>query len=157
MAIDLGALAIAREVPLIIRPLKPKGPGWIEWDCDTTRWPRKPIEAHRYYNRANEVQVISALENVQERPGVESWVEYHVSVSGVKYGSARPYRISEKRAQWTLREFGLDGSTQDNHVPGGVVRNYWRPIAEPNVGRECPCVETESKITEMKGDYVWRG
>lgn len=39
--------------------------------------------------------------------------------------------------------------------PNGIVRNYWRPIAE-NLSPVCHCVETEPKIVEDKGDYIWR-
>lgn len=54
-----------------------------------------------------------------------------------------------------LKQFDAIGFTQDNHVPSGKVRNYWRPIAE-NANPVCHCVESEPKITEDKGDFVWR-
>ena len=46
---------------------------------------------------------------------------------------------------------------EDNHVPGGFVRNFWRPVADRFSGYECACVATEPAIVEDKGDFVWRG
>ena len=33
--------------------------------------------------------------------------------------------------------FGVEGALEDNHVPGGLVRNFWRPVADHLEGREC--------------------
>lgn len=54
-------------------------------------------------------------------------------------------------------DFQLDnGWEEDNHVPYGIARNFWRPLAENLVGIECKCKEEEPAIVEDKGDYVWR-
>lgn len=36
-----------------------------------------------------------------------------------------------------------------------IPKNYWRPVAE-NKSPVCHCTETEPKIAEDKGDFVWR-
>lgn len=116
-----------------------------------------PYAIERWYNRSHQVQVVSSIENVQPEGGAEPRHEYHLSVSGLKNGAVRIYRVSDSRARWALRVFRFEGWFEDNHVPGGLVRNHWRPIADPLVGQVCVCVDTEPAIREMKGDYVWRG
>lgn len=51
---------------------------------------------------------------------------------------------------------GLEGAEEDNHVPHGKVRNFWRPVAELLVGKECECKAEEPVIREDKGDFIWR-
>ena len=53
--------------------------------------------------------------------------------------------------------FGMTDAEEDNHVPGGFVRNYWLSVAENLIGHECQCKTTEPAIKEDKGDFVWRG
>ena len=66
-------------------------------------------------------------------------------------------RCDTAAAKWVKRQFNLEDATEDNHVPGGVVRNFWRPVADNLSGYQCPCVKTEPAIREDKGDFVWRG
>ncbi|AHC47973.1 hypothetical protein AX27061_3513 [Achromobacter xylosoxidans NBRC 15126 = ATCC 27061] len=56
-----------------------------------------------------------------------------------------------------LDEFDLIDANEDNHVPSGRVRNFWRPVADRWAGYECPCQENEPAMREDKGDFVWRG
>lgn len=140
--------------PLIIQPLRP-GAGWQQWPVDVSTWPTRPYAIERWYNRLNEVQVISAIEVVKEI-GRDDRPEYHLSISGLKYMAVKNHRCSDSLARWALKQFGLDGWEEDNHVPGGLVRNWWRPVADPLVGQECLCKETEPEIREDKGDYIWR-
>jgi hypothetical protein len=67
-----------------------------------------------------------------------------------------PARCDRNEAKWALEQFGLDGAEEDNHVPGGVVRNYWRTVATGLIGLECECKAEEPAISEDKGDFVWR-
>jgi hypothetical protein len=85
---------------------------------------------------------------------VDKGPEYHVSIS--KQLFAGPTRCTSDEARWVLEQFGLDGAEEDNHVPGGVVRNFWRPVATGLIGLECECKAEEPAIREDKGDFVWR-
>ena len=144
------------EIQLIIKPLRPQGPGWVQWPVDTSAWDAKPYAIERWYNRGQETQVLSAVEVILPEGARETRPEYHVSVSGLKHGATKNYRCRDSRARWVLKEFGLDSWFEDNHVPHGLVRNFWRPVADPQVGDVCSCVESEPAVREMKGDYVWR-
>ena len=64
-------------------------------------------------------------------------------------------RCSSTEARWVLVQFGVEGALEDNRVPGGLVRNFWRPVADHLVGRDCLCVADDA-IREDKGDFVWR-
>lgn len=142
-------------LPLIVQPLRPRFGEWEQWPVDTSNWPAQPYAIERWYNRSNEVQVVSAVEVVQEI-GRDNRPEYHLSVSGLKHLATTNYRCSNSRALWALRQFGLQGWEEDNHVPGGLVRNFWRPIAEPLVGQQCLCKAIEPEVSEDRGDYIWR-
>lgn len=146
---------------LIIKPMRPKGidektmtgRGWVRWSIPPVL-PNgsRPYALEYWYNRGHEVQVLSSIEVVSgegpDRP------EYHVSISALPW-MGRVKRCSEWLARWVLKEFEFTDYTQDNHVPNGIVRNYWRPVAE-NTSPICHCVETEPKIVEDKGDFIWR-
>lgn len=145
------------NTPLIVHPFRPLSErGWEEWQVVTSHWEKQPYAIARWYNRANEVSVISSIEMVEESYGKPPRPEYHISVSGLAYVGVEIYRCSEQRAQWVLKKFGAENFTQDNHVPNGKVRNYWRPVADPLAGQSCPCIEVEPAVKEMKGDYIWR-
>ena len=97
--------------------------------------------------------VISAVEFIDD--GKVDGPEYHLSISK-QHRTLGTRRCSSTEARWVLVQFGADGALEDNHVPGGMVRNFWRSVADPLVGRECLCIETENVIREDKGDFVWR-
>lgn len=143
---------------LIVKPLVPRGRGWVQWVFE---YPAghyvTPYAIERWYHRGQETQVLSAIEVVPNAVETDVRPEYHLSVSGVKWMATKNYRCSDSRARWVLKEFGLEGFFEDNHVPGGLVRNYWRPVADSLVGQVCPCVDEEPTMREMQGDYVWRG
>jgi hypothetical protein len=107
-----------------------------------------------FFHDESSLAVISAVE-VASEPGMDKGFEYHISISK-QYRDGTRGRCSSNEAKWVLRQFGLDGSEEDNHVPHGFVRNFWRPVAETLVGIECPCKEEEPAIREDKGDFVWR-
>lgn len=95
--------------------------------------------------------VLSAVEVAEDPRQPGHGPDYHLSVS--RFGE----RCSSADALWVLEQFDLLDAREDNHVPSGAVRNFWRPVADNLSGYECPCVEDEPAIVEDKGDYIWRG
>lgn len=136
----------------IIQPKRPTGPQWRRADY----WhPPAPLAAIGYpieawENQALNLFVLSAVE-VTNDPGDINGPQYHLSVT------AFARRCTSHAAQIALRDFGLEDAKEDNHVPGGKARNFWRPVADHLSGFECPCVEEEPTMREDKGDYIWRG
>jgi hypothetical protein len=138
----------------ILQPFRPTKGNWEQWDPGAQLL-ATCYAVERYFNRAHEVQVITAIENVnQVKPG-DSRFEYHISVTGVRWPDLKVFRCSNQVAQWVLEQFGFTDFAEDNHVAGGKARNYWRPIVEKQ-DPGCECFETEPTIVEDKGDYIWR-
>jgi hypothetical protein len=141
--------AAGMVAPSIINPLQPSGEGWKL--IPTPQMPVQPnaVEVWKYKEK---FAVISSVE-MAEAEGVGSALElhYHVSISG-----AGRKRVDSNDATWVLSLFGMDGAEEDNHVPHGFVRNFWRPVNENRVGIECACKEDEPAIRENKGDFIWR-
>lgn len=108
-------------------------------------------EAIAFRNVSAGINVISAVEVAKDADGIDRGPEFHVSIS--KDGRKR---CSSSEAREVLRVFDMGGAEEDNHVPGGFVRNFWRPVADRFVGLECACKESEPAIREDKGDFVWR-
>jgi hypothetical protein len=106
-----------------------------------------------YFHAERSLSVISAVEVVDDGE-IDKGPEYHISVS--RQTPAGPQRCTSDAARFVLKQFGLDGAEEDNHVPYGVVRNFWRPVADRFVGLECECKAEEPAIVEDKGDFVWR-
>ena len=109
----------------IIKPKRPSGPGWrqikgVPLPIDKEGYPYE-VWAHD----ANRLSVISAVEAAAEAPGVAPLGPvYHVSVS--MFGQ----RCSSADATWVLGQFDLTDAKEDNHVPNGRVRNFWRYVAD---------------------------
>lgn len=137
----------------IIKPLRPTGTGWA--DCGDASF-AAGYECHRWYHDNTDLQVLSAVEVARDKDGIDRGPEYHISISKVDRVKMKPVRCSYQDARWVLKQFGLEGAEEDNHVPGGVVRNWWRTVAEPLIGLECACKADEPAIVEDKGDFVWR-
>ena len=142
----------ADGIVAIASVLRPKFPGWTEIPCDKQYTMGYPARA--YFHQESRLFVLSAVEVVSDGK-VDKGPEFHLSVSR-QIGGA-PRRCSTNDARYVLKQFGLDGAEEDNHVPGGVVRNFWRPVAYRFVGLECDCKASEPTIVEDKGDFVWRG
>lgn len=135
----------------IIAPLSPKaGTGWVLMP-PVPAWVTLGFAGEAYRHRSAGLSVISAVEVAKDADGIDRGPEYHISVS--RHGE----RCSSADARKVLADFGMDGGEEDNHVPGGKVRNFWRPVADRFVGLECACKDQEPAIVEDKGDYVWRG
>ncbi|WP_367154692.1 hypothetical protein [Methylomonas sp. HYX-M1] len=135
----------------IIQPKKPSGNGWspaqLPSQFDNLGYP-----AALFIHPETGLTVISAVEVPATEPGAEPLgPEYHISIS--KYGQ----RCTSQEAKWVLRQFKLEDAEEDNHVPSGKVRNFWRPVADRLSGYQCPCKASEPAMVEDKGDFVWRG
>lgn len=149
------------SIQSVIKPLRPFNQGRTEWFRDDAIHPELiragyPIE--RWLHYATNIQVLSAVEVATDKDGSSNGPEYHISVSKMTWpcGFFKPARVDTNEAKWTLAEFGLDGAEEDNHVPNGIARNFWRPVASGLIGKECRCKAEEVVIRENKGDYVWR-
>lgn len=137
----------------IIKPKQPAGGGWTRehrWQCPpelaTLGY---PVEAWKH--RIAGLFALSAVEVARDPGHPDLGPEYHLSVS------ANGQRCSTADALFALACFDLADAKEDNHVPNGKVRNFWRPVADHLSGYECPCVTDEPAIVEDKGDYTWRG
>ncbi len=140
----------------IIKPLRPKNEdGWMRWPVPQVMY-RSGYPCERWFHGGLALQVLSAVEVATDKDGSSNGPEYHISISRTALGLDGPQRCSFTDAKWVLREFGLEGAEEDNHVAHGKVRNFWRAIAEPLIGKECACKADEPAIVEDKGDFVWR-
>lgn len=139
----------------IIKPKIPKGSGWIKGG-PLPNFVSNGYAAQTWKFRERVLYVISAFEAVATEPGAEPLgPEYHLSIS--RNGSnGTPERCTSQDAKWVLRQFDLEDAEEDNHVPYGKVRNFWRPVADRLSGYQCPCKDKEPAMVEDKGDYVWR-
>lgn len=144
--------AAGMSAPSIVQPLAPKGSGWTE-----LRVPAAVVRmgyATRAYAHRDGFLVLSAVEVAADKDGIDRGPEYHLSFS--KEVAGFKVRCDTNDTDWLLKAFGLEGAEEDNHVPHGFVRNFWRAVAEPLVGMECACKEDEPTIRENKGDFIWR-
>lgn len=137
----------------IVQPKRPIVQGWRQatwWKCPP-QLAELGYPVMAYEHPSSCLFVLSALE-VAHEPGKPSLgPEYHLSVT------MNGARCSASDALFALHSFGLADAKEDNHVPSGRVRNFWRPVADSLSGYECPCVDEEPAIREDKGDFVWRG
>ncbi|MGT2493780.1 hypothetical protein ACU4GD_32925 [Cupriavidus basilensis] len=86
-----------------------------------------------WFHPESGMQTFSAVEVAHDPGALELGPEYHRSIS--KHGSgSRPKRASSAEARWCLAQFELLDAKEDNHVPSGNVRNFWRPGGRPSVG-----------------------
>lgn len=141
------------EVTSVIQSLKPKGENWMELPVSMPTM-AESITATSWINRQYGFFVISAVEKADQGDGIDRGPEYHLSFT--RRTSRGPERVDTNEANWILKEFGLEGAEEDNHVPYGKARNFWRTVREDMVGLECACKDEEPKIRENKGDYIWR-
>lgn len=139
----------------IIKPKRPVGPGWRQCPPPPA-WVTLGYAGERWEHAENRLHVISAVEVADDGDGIEKGPEYHISVSTWNAAGATQ-RCSSADALWMLAAFDLLDGKEDNHVPGGLVRNFWRPVADQLIGLECKCQDIEPAIVEDKGDYIWRG
>ena len=142
----------ADGVRSIITVPRPRLAGWREVPTDGL-----PLQAmgpkRAFFHDEHSLAVLSAVEFIDD--GKVDGPEYHLSISR-QHRTLGTRRCSSTEARWVLVQFGVEGALEDNHVPDGLVRNFWRPVADHLVGRECLCVANENAISEDKGDFVWR-
>ena len=136
----------------ILHPLAPSGTGWTDFG-DIRKRMRSAYPLHAWYFEARNLSVLSAVEVAHEDGAPDKGPEYHISVAKQPVPNSVE-RCSAEEAKWVLEQFGLDGAEEDNHVPNGKARNFWRPVADHLVGMECACKDVENVVVE--GDYETR-
>lgn len=134
----------------VIKPKRPLLPGWRRITDMIS--PLIGVAHEIWAHDSARLTVISAVEVASEGPGLPPLgPAYHISI--IQFGE----RCSSADALWVLAQFGCADAKEDNHVPSGRVRNFWRYVADNLSGYECACVAIEPAIREDRGDYVWRG
>ncbi len=137
----------------IIQAKQPGLAGWREVPVPPEMMREPRVSACRaFFHDAHNIAVFSTVEFIDD--GKVDGPEYHLSMTRQYQHGLR--RCSSTEARWVLVQFRMPEAVEDNHVPNGLARNFWRPVADNLVGRECLCVESENAIREDKGDYVWR-
>jgi hypothetical protein len=81
--------------------------------------------------------------------------EHHISISKQLRNGAGT-RCDSDEANWVLDSVRQRRVEEDNHVPRGIVRKFWRPGADRLLGIECPRKAEEPATREDMGDFVWR-
>lgn len=137
----------------LIQVRRPRFADWRECPLDALRWRHTNGPIRSFFHDKSSLAVLSAVEYVAD--GNADGPEFHISISR-QHRTLGTRRCSSTEARWVLKQFGLEEAVEDNHVPGGLVRNFWRPVADAMVGYECHCVAGEPAIVEDRGDYVWR-
>lgn len=136
----------------VVQPKRPIGPGWRQFRGKALPVDLEGYPVESWVHQETGLYVISAVEVATEKVGVPAiGPAYHISVS--QNGG----RCTSSTALWVLAQFDCTDALEDNHVPGGFVRNFWRYVADGLSDMECPCTDTEPVIREDKGDFVWRG
>lgn len=137
----------------IIKPKRPTTEGWqrAAWWQPPTKLAELGYPIEPWEHPASGLFALSAVEVAREPGEPDLGPEYHLSVS------LNVQRCNPADAVFVLSSFGLVDAKEDNHVPHGRVRNFWRPVADNLSGYECPCVGDEPAIREDKGAFVWRG
>ncbi|RYF25673.1 MAG: hypothetical protein EOO23_08895, partial [Comamonadaceae bacterium] len=108
-----------------IPPKTPNCAGWISVNNPNTHELDKLGYPHKtWVHNESGLFAISAVEVAREPGEVDLGPEYHLSIS------LRGQRCTAADALFVLAAFGLMDAKEDNHVPGGRVRNFWRPVAD---------------------------
>lgn len=142
-----------QAIESVIKPKRPTGPGWALVPVPLNELhPLLHLNPPETWIHKDGFRVMTAVEKPDALPGeVDMGPEYHVSIS------RNGWRCTSVDAMWVLGQFDVTDAKEDNHVPGGFVRHFWRPVADHLSGYECPCQDSEPAIREDKGDFVWRG
>lgn len=136
----------------VIKPKRPVASGWRQIVGVSLPMDSLDVAYEVWAHDATGLGVISAVEVASEKPGMPALgPAYHLSVSA--FGN----RCSSADALWVLAQFDLYDAQEDNHVPSGKVRHFWRYVADNLSGYKCSCVDDEPAILEDKGDFLWRG
>lgn len=124
---------------------------WLELPAPAL--PEPPIAVTVWRHEPSGINVISAVERVYDEP-VDQGPEYHISIT--KRTSEVVERVDSNEARWVLQQFHCEEAEEDNHVPYGKARHFWRPVRDDLAGYVCRCVDEEPAIREDKGDFIWR-
>ncbi|WP_395026564.1 hypothetical protein [Comamonas odontotermitis] len=156
----MKAITLAADLACVIAPKQPTATASLYW--------KRSRQNERFmdgifssmalatrlecWEHSDGFHVISSVEHPEPAPGeMDLGPEYHITITH-EHGRCR-----SSDALWVLSEFGVADAKEDNHVPNGFVRNFWRPVADHLSGYECPCQDSEPAMREDKGDFVWRG
>lgn len=143
-------MSVSADTLAVISAVSPKEPinkAYWKYQGKAPVWVTLGFPGSCWYHKDRKLSVISAVEVADDSPGPC----YHLSIS--KNGK----RCLRSEAEMVIRQFDMLGAEEDNHVPNGAVRNFFKPVAEHLIGIECPCKATEPKMVEDKGEFVWRG
>lgn len=132
--------------------LLPRFPGWREAPVDKHLLELGGV-VRAFLHERNCVAVFSAVEYPYDGRH-DKGPEYHLSIS--RQTPSGPRRCNSDTARWVLKQFGLADAEEDNHVPYGVARNFWRPVSDRFTGLVCDCKAEEPAVVEDKGDFIWR-
>ena len=147
--LNIDDLDLSRNTSNIIKPKQPiLGSRWVF----TGPINIDPKFDSYSYSHPDGFVVISAMVVADGIITNEPMPQYHLTIS--KKGARR---CSSADAKFILKQFGMEFSLEDNHVQSGFVRNFWMPVAQDWVGKECDCIDSEPAIVEDKGDFIWRG
>ena len=139
----------ANGIVSVVSVLRPKGPGWQEVTMPSHYSAGYPCRA--FIHEASNLGVMSAVEVISDE---NNGPEYHISISKQ---AMPPRRCDSNEAKWVLQQFDCEhGWDEDNHVPSGIVRNFWKIVAGSLTGNVCKCKGSEPAIREDKGDFIWR-
>lgn len=86
-------------------------------------------------------RAISSIHEIDGKP------QYHVSFSH------QGQRINHGWMEPLLKQWNIESFEEDNHVPNGKVRNFWKSF-DPEQ-KQCRCKDIEEPHEEV-GGYVWR-
>lgn len=129
-------------------PKRPKAGAWIRTGTHMISDPAMPaMGSAEVYDHPSGMRVLSSVDHVwidAER----HQLEYHVSIS------CAGRRATRAQVDQALRDFGMRKGFEDNHVPGGIARNFWLPV-NPADPTGCHCELDEKPHDEGEG-YVWR-
>lgn len=105
-----------------------------------------PANNAHTYDHLSGVRILSSVDDI---PG--SGPEFHVSASK-NGGRLRAHEAVEVLAG-LASPFPWEEWEEDNHVPNGIARHYWRHT-DPTKRKPCPCKPNEKPTIE--GDYEHR-
>lgn len=137
----------------VVPALAPSDPNQWLASGDVRAMMRTPFAVYLWDHPRLWLRVLSSVEPIKDgREGVMP--QYHISISKLGDAPGHVVACSAAEALWVVEHFGMEGGEEDNHVPNGVVRNWWRPVADRLVGKECECFALEN--IEVVGDFVRR-
>lgn len=138
----------------INKPLHPPGSGWVQCSALDARV-TLGFESENWYHWPSVLYACSAVELVAAEGGFDKGPEIHVCIS-VQPMNRAPGRCTTPDALWVCAQFDLLDAEEDNHVPNGFVRNFWRPVVNRLFGLECAWKDDEPAVVDDKGDFIRR-